>query len=62
VGAGLEYMLTANWSVRAEYLYYHFNRSQNLTATATGFAFFPSNYVWSSTNINVARAGVSYKF
>ena len=62
VGGGLEYMLTTNWSVRAEYLYYHFKSGPNTIATSVSFPAFPSNYAWGSTNISVARAGVSYKF
>ena len=62
VGGGLEYMMTAYWTVKAEYLFYRFNSGQSVTANSTAFPTFPSNYVWHSTNINVARAGVSYKF
>jgi len=61
-GGGLEWMVTNNWSVRGEYLFYQFNRGLNVIATSVNFPAFPSNYVWGRTNINVVRAGVSYKF
>jgi len=62
VGGGLEWAMTKNWFVRAEYLYYRFNNGPSVVAAAPGFPGFPSGYSWSSTNISVARAGVSYKF
>jgi outer membrane immunogenic protein len=61
VGGGLEWMMTDNWTVRAEYLYYQFNKGPNVIAQAPG-GFLPSNFVWGNANISVARAGVSYKF
>jgi outer membrane immunogenic protein len=61
VGGGLEWMMTDNWTVRAEYLYYQFNKGPNVIAQAPG-GFVPSNFVWGNANISVARAGVSYKF
>ncbi len=62
VGGGLEWAMTKNWLVRAEYLYYRFNGGPNVVANSTAFPAFPSGYSWSSTNVSVARAGVSYKF
>ncbi len=63
VGGGLEWAVTRNWLVRAEYLYYRFNGAPNVVVpAATGFSAFPSTYMWSGTNVNVARAGLSYKF
>jgi outer membrane immunogenic protein len=64
-GGGLEWAMTTNWLVRAEYLYYRFNNAPN-AVSSPGFpppgTPVPSNYGWSATNVSVARAGVSYKF
>ena len=62
VGGGLEWMVTDNWSVRAEYLYYQFNKGPNITTQSPAAAGLPSNFVWASSNVSVARAGLSYKF
>jgi outer membrane immunogenic protein len=62
-GGGLEWMLDSHWLIRAEYLRYHLASAQNVvTAGPPGFPTFPSNYVWSASNIDVVRAGLSYKF
>jgi outer membrane immunogenic protein len=64
-GAGLEYLLTPNWTLRGEYLYYGF---QSVTATAPCTACFPGAFngpgvfAWGNNNVQVARLGVSYKF
>ena len=64
VGGGLEWAITHNWSLRGEYLFYHLNSGAGATAPGTPavFAGFPSSFSWSRTNIDVARAGLSYKF
>ena len=61
VGGGLEWAMTGNWLVRAEYLYYRFNNGPNITASA-GPVNNPSGFAWSGTSVSVARAGLSYKF
>jgi outer membrane immunogenic protein len=61
-GGGLEWAMTNDWLVRAEYLYYRFGDGPTLLAASSGFAAFPSSYSWGHATINVARAGVSYKF
>jgi outer membrane immunogenic protein len=61
-GAGLEWMMTDNWTVRAEYLYYQFGKGLNVDATQPAAGGFPSNLVWSKPTISVAQAGLSYKF
>jgi outer membrane immunogenic protein len=60
-GGGVEWMMTDNWTVRAEYLYYQFAKGPNITAT-TPLAGFPSNFVWGKTRLSIAQAGLSYKF
>jgi outer membrane immunogenic protein len=62
VGGGLEWAITNNWLLRGEYLYYHFNSGPSVVAQSINFPTFPSSYSWSSTNVSVARVGMSYKF
>lgn len=64
-GGGAEYMLTPNWLVRAEYLYYHFNGAsavgntvQNSGGPAGAFATFN----WNDLKVSEVSVGVSYKF
>ncbi len=57
-GAGLEYALSHNWSVKAEYLYLDFGTATSTTPGFQGSAITTSNHLTSS----VARAGVNYKF
>jgi outer membrane immunogenic protein len=61
-GGGLEWMITNNWLLRGEYLYYSLNSSPSVVVGAPGFPGFPSGYSWSNTNVSVARAALSYKF
>jgi outer membrane immunogenic protein len=59
-GGGLEWMITNNWLLRAEYLYYSLGNSPSVAVgSANGL---PSGYSWSSTNVSVARAALSDKF
>jgi outer membrane immunogenic protein len=60
VGGGLEWAMTNNWLVRAEYLFYNFSGGPNVVVPLAGNL--PSGFSWSSTNVSVARAGLSYKF
>ncbi|MGH6673109.1 MAG: outer membrane protein [Xanthobacteraceae bacterium] len=64
VGGGLEWAMTTHWSVRAEYLYYRLDSGQGATAAGTpaAFAGLPSSFSWGHTSVDVARAGLSYKF
>ncbi len=62
VGGGLEWALTHHWSVRAEYLFYHLGNGTSTIVTPAAFPAFPSSFSWSRTNVDVARAGLSYKF
>jgi outer membrane immunogenic protein len=66
VGAGFEYALGKNWSLKAEYLYVNLG-SHSLTQTAlvplnpaATLSSFNANY--SSTALNVARVGLNYHF
>lgn len=59
VGAGLEYALTNNWLIRAEYLYYNLG---SVSAIAT----IPVDPLYTQVNTkidgNIIRAAISYKF
>jgi outer membrane immunogenic protein len=57
IGGGLEYAITNNWSVRAEYSYSDFG-------SFTDFPFFavPSGSISHHETENAVRAGFSYKF
>ena len=59
VGAGVEYALTNNWLLRAEYLYYNLGKAG---AAATQLA--DPTYTKVSTTVdgNIVRAAISYKF
>jgi outer membrane immunogenic protein len=61
-GGGLEWMITNNWLLRGEYLYYSLNSSPSVVVSPGIPGALPSGYSWSSTNVSVARAGLSYKF
>jgi len=54
VGAGVEYAITNNWTVKAEYLYLGFSDSNT--------TFLNGDQLSVSTNINTAKLGVNYKF
>jgi outer membrane immunogenic protein len=68
LGGGLEYAFYDNWSVRAEYLYYHFNTAAAVSPVVDSTGNFPtpdffSSFQWTGvTTMNVVRAGASYKF
>lgn len=65
VGGGIEYALWQNWRVKAEYLYISLE-SQSVTETALRFAAGTSpasfNANFGRINLNLARAGLSYRF
>ena len=65
IGAGAEYALTNNWTIRAEYLYVDLGSSNFTTAgnPVTAFAF-PNVYAQGHINYNASifRAAVNYKF
>jgi outer membrane immunogenic protein len=64
-GGGVEWALTNNWSVKAEYLYLRFDGfNYNSPLTAATFPFAPG-YAWNTSiavREQVARVGVNYKF
>jgi len=64
LGGGVEYVFSNNWSVRAEYLFYRLDTGTSAIAfDSTGhFPTLPSGFTWSNSDVQSARAGVSYKF
>jgi len=62
-GGGLEWMITNNWLLRGEYLYYSLESSPSVVAgSVTPTPLGASGYSWSNTNASVARAALSNKF
>jgi outer membrane immunogenic protein len=61
VGAGFEYMLPYNWSIRAEYLYVQFNSYTTFTTPPFGLGAL-TNQNTGRLNDHIWRMGISYKF
>jgi outer membrane immunogenic protein len=61
-GGGLEYMVTPNWSVRAEYLRYDLGTLSQTYSDSAGRS--PGAFVNNSTKFagNIGRIGANYKF
>lgn len=62
VGGGLDYALSQHWTLRGEYLFYRFGSQSATASAAPAFTNFPTSFTWDKTNLNVARAALSYKF
>ena len=60
-GAGLEYAVVGNWSVRAEYLHIDLGDTSKTINPAIPLPPFQVRYRF-ETQANIARLGVSYKF
>jgi outer membrane immunogenic protein len=58
IGGGIEYAVTGNWSIRAEYRYADFGHFADPTPFAFGFGSFVNHH----ETENAVRAGFSYKF
>jgi outer membrane immunogenic protein len=64
-GAGVEYALTNNWTIRAEYLYADLGSTNFQTVgNAAAATFFPGVFASAkiSYNASIARAAINYKF
>jgi outer membrane immunogenic protein len=59
VGGGYEWMMTPNWTLRAEFLHYWFDKAQTAAFTSPPLT---ATYTWSRFDVNVARLGLNYKF
>jgi outer membrane immunogenic protein len=63
IGAGYEWLINPNWSVRAEYLYYKFTSGTSGTVNAGGVApagTFTTHSI-GNFDVNVVRLGLNYK-
>jgi outer membrane immunogenic protein len=58
IGGGIEYAITGNWSIRAEYRYADFGHFADATPNTFGFGSFVNHH----ETENAVRAGASYKF
>jgi outer membrane immunogenic protein len=64
-GGGIEWALTNNWSVKAEYLYLRFDSFSYLSPLVAASLPFAPGYAWNTTitlREQVVRVGVNYKF
>jgi outer membrane immunogenic protein len=67
VGGGIQYAVTNNWSIRAEYRYSDFGNNKDFAFTPTisaGSLFSPTGSVFFTHHVteNQVQAGLSYKF
>ena len=64
IGGDLQYALTNNWSVRAEYRYTDFGRIRNDNLFAGAFVAFPGAFFEGNRHIqqNQVQVGFDYKF
>ncbi len=67
IGAGLEYMINPNWSVKLEYLYYDFsmdNSTWDAKYNFNGGAWVDNNNNWRWFNndltVNTVKLGINY--
>jgi outer membrane immunogenic protein len=64
-GAGAEWAVTNNWSIKAEYLYLRFDAFSYTSPLVAAAAPFAPGYAWNTTitpREHVLRLGVNYKF
>jgi len=64
-GAGAEWAVTNNWSIKAEYLYLRFDAFSYASPLVAAAAPFAPGYAWNTTitpREHVLRLGVNYKF
>jgi outer membrane immunogenic protein len=61
VGGGLEYAVTGNWSLKAEYLFVNLGSFNETTAAITGAPSTDITFTHAYTE-NIARLGVNYRF
>jgi outer membrane immunogenic protein len=62
VGGGLEYALTNNWSIRAEYRYADYGSFNNYPASSLAPIFGLGTFVHHNETQHAVRGGVTYKF
>jgi len=59
-GAGIEYAVTNNWSIKSEYLYADLG-NQSLNEFNPGFPTF-TQYSFNDIKISIVRFGLNYRF
>jgi outer membrane immunogenic protein len=59
VGGGIGYALSANWSIKAEYLYADFGNVSQSAVISGGYGTLTSE---NSPRTNIARVGIDYRF
>jgi outer membrane immunogenic protein len=65
VGAGVEYAITNNITIKGEYLYYNLGSSRTVTvANPAATLAWPASYATAKVNLDgsILRAGINYKF
>jgi outer membrane immunogenic protein len=62
LGGGAERMIDAHLMARLEYLHYSLESNVTLAGTIIPGTFIPVTWTWSSYNVQVVRAGLSYRF
>ena len=65
-GGGIEFMATANWLLRLEYLHYQFNSGGSVTAACSSCVAGPlagsGTFTWGNSSLDTIRGALSYKF
>jgi outer membrane immunogenic protein len=61
-GAGLEWMATSNWILRAEYLYVSLPGASVVTTSPAFAPGFVVPFNWDRTDQHIGRVGIAYKF
>lgn len=63
VGGGLEYALGQNWSLKGEYLFARFEQTVTAAAVTPTAGTQPNTYAAKfTTDLNIARVGLNYRF
>lgn len=62
VGAGVEHMISQNWSIKAEYLYYDLGTSALTAVTVAGIPATESGTFRHDNTGHIIRAGINYQF
>ena len=61
-GAGAEYALAGNWTVKSEYLFTHLGDAGSMIGYPVPIAPSAYRYSWDDTKIHAVRFGVNYRF
>lgn len=61
VGAGIEQMISQNWSIKSEYLYYDLGETSFTAVTYAGTPYETGNFKYNTTG-HIIRAGLNFHF